>query len=324
MNPEARYRRAQELGDVPTEDAARELIAMLDDTGEVMIDEGCSVYDVEPTYAHVASAARESLAKLARVVWPVFVEMLPGASPEVARVLRGLLRGLTPEERVALPPALLDDLAADAVSQREWTWERDFALRVRRREIATPEAFWRARLDGHPEEGERVRALGKLVEIAADKAALAREVFGWLEVGAPVGRMTAHQALQRLSLPDDVARALVPVFVAMLDYGAPDRWMPESELESRWWPVAVAGLAHVGPAHAAAVRPVLVERLLARNEMMSLLGSLRSRLLDALGDPQALLAEIEPRLQQLEASENVVERNRAAEIRRYSAGRIQR
>jgi hypothetical protein len=345
MNAEARYRRAEQLGDVPTEDAARELIAMLADDGEVMIDEGCSVYDVEPTYAHVASAARDSLAKITRVVWPVLVEALPTATPSIAYTLLGLFRHVTPEERVALPAAVLDRLAEH---DRAWAWERDFARRVHARELATPAAFWRARL-AHPTSDERERALRTLVDIAHDKAALAREVAGWLDTDAPVPRMALFGALHRLPLPPALVRelaasrharahvelawllahhgepaaSLVPVLADMLDFDEPARWMPASELENRRWKLAVEALAKLGPL-AAAARPVLVDRLLARSETASLLGSLRSRLLDALGDPEALLAEIEPRLRQLEASTNVVEKNRAAEIRRWIAGRIER
>lgn len=122
------------------------------------------------------------------------------------------------------------------------------------------------------------------------------------------------------------AAALVPLCLEMLQHekiGDYVPWMPQGSLDDRRWRLASESLVLLGEA-AASAREALVERLLATNEQASLLGSLRSRLLDALGDPARLLAEIEPRLDQLAASADVVEANRGRQIRQHLESRLGR
>lgn len=350
MDAEARYARAQALASQPSEQAARELIAMLDDDEPVMIDEGFSVYDVEPTYAPVSSAARAALAQIAHAGWPVIVEALRG--PAHASALLHALARLAPEQRAALPPAAFDVIVdkATGAERAEWAWERELAARAG--ELGA-EAFWWARVDGHPSEHHREHALRRFAEITPDQGALVRELVAWLErPRAPFSVDAILAALRTLPLPATVVRALAgsdlvrrhPVLAGVLaPYGEPaaaivpvcvdllqhDKigdyvpWTPQSPLDDRRWRLASEALIALGE-HAAPARPVLVDRLLATNEQMSLQGSLRRRLVDALGDSGALLAALGPRIDALAASDDVVDRNRGQQLRDYLTARAQK
>ena len=359
-----RYMRAQALGTQPNDASVQELIAMLSDDGSYELDDGCAFFERDPTVLYVSEAARESLVGIAQRAWPLIVDALPGATATNVAALIEAIDHLSPEQRAALPPSAHDAIVS-AVERFAYechrfsktaAWERAFAQRVQSGELAEHEAFWRARMSEHPLSDARDHALLRLVRIATDKDALARELVGWLESDKypwyPMSWDTVIGALHELQLPPDLvqrlatsslprkhqslvivlarypeaATALVPVCVDMLQHkkiGDYTPWMPESPLDERRWRIAADALVAFGP-HAASVRPVLVERLLATNEQMSLMGSLRSRLLDVLGDPVALLAEIEARLDALATSSSIVDKNRAQQIRDLIAVRMKR
>lgn len=177
-----RYRHAEALGDTPTQGAARSLVAMIGDDAEVVLDEGFSVYDVEPTVDRVSSAVRGSLRKMPALAARAIVDALPAATTARAAALLTVLYDLPIEIRTAqsdLDHAIIEH-AARAVGPNEESqarFERAFSRRVRAGELADREAFWRAWL-AHPTRASK--AFFELHDIVADKAEYARELAAML------------------------------------------------------------------------------------------------------------------------------------------------
>lgn len=363
MDVRERYALARSLAETPGKASAKRLIALLHDEESYFLDDGVALFDRDPTEVFVWEAARDSLASMVQVAWPDIVEELerirvrsagldvaPPDDDRAARRLLGILEALSPEQRSALPWSAHQSIVGviAELGLREFAetaaWESDHAGGD-----PAQEAFWRTRLGEHPDSLEREHALLQLTQVAADKAGLVQELVQQLEGGAGG---TIVRAMDRLPLSPEVVRrlassdlprkhsalvkvlakygadaaALVPLCLEMLQHekiGDYVPWMPQGSLDDRRWRLASESLVLLGDA-AASAREALVERLLATNEQASLLGSLRSRLLDALGDPARLLAEIEPRLDQLEASADVVEANRGRQIRQHLESRIGR
>ena len=159
---------------------------MIGDDQEVTLDEGCSVYDVDPTTDRVSNAVRGSLQKMPALAARAIVDALATATTARAGALLTMLfSDLSIETRMALSD---DDHAtiervAQAVGPREAaqaSFERVFAQRLRAGELADREAFWRAWM-AHPTRSSK--AFFELHDIVADKATFAREIAGMLVRG---------------------------------------------------------------------------------------------------------------------------------------------
>lgn len=159
-----------------------------DQDEEVVLDEGFSVYDVEPTVDHLSNVIRRSLAKMPAFAVSAMIDALRTATTARAAALLSMLDDLPLELRTARPDedhAIIEQ-AARAVGPNEEAqarFERAFSQRVRAGELADPEAFWRAWL-AHPTRA--FKAIYELHDIVADKAAYARELAAMLLRGEHV------------------------------------------------------------------------------------------------------------------------------------------
>ena len=281
MDASARYDAALEVVLDRSDDATRRLIAMLGDDERVTTSEGCSVYDVEPTYDTVGGLAARELASRVERAWPVIVDGLAGASQDATRALLSVISQLAVEQRMALPDdayAKIEDAARSHGYPGEGDrarWDRDFARRKRAHEFPTDEALWRARLK-HPYSPERHGAIYRLRDIVADKGTFCRELAEYLDdsemrsavlytindlpralppetvralASGPLVR-ESEQLLSLLAEYGEPARALVPICIDMLcdkTLREGQAWeRVEAERDGRWR-CAIAALIKLLP-----------------------------------------------------------------------------
>jgi hypothetical protein len=157
---------------------------MLGETEVITLQEGVSVYDVEPIEGRVSSAAHASLVSMPAFAVPAIIEALPSATETLAEALWEVLDRCPVEQRIALPDdahAVIESAARrlGAAHAEHASFEGELARRVRTGEVAgAGESFWRAWL-AHPTRAHV--AVFRLVDVVADKGAYAREVAAWLE-----------------------------------------------------------------------------------------------------------------------------------------------
>lgn len=340
-----RYAHAEALGRAPSEEAASQLVEMLGDDGAYDLDDGIALFDREPTTVYVHEAAVAALAAMPAFAGRAIAAALPAATEPTVRRMFDVLDRLAGDHWAALPIEAHDVFVAQTERWRPRrlaaaTWERDFARRAP--ELADAEAFWRARTR-HCDGQQRVDAYRRLAQVVTDHAAFVRELVDLLIEHESATWLVAELFAQLPpTLPPSDVRALAasglprahPILLPVLArYGEPAAdiipiclellqqrrlgddvdWIA-NESDGRRWKPATQALRQLGDV-AAPVRPILIERLLATNEVMSLHGSLISALCDALGDWQQLEAELAPRLQALREG-GPVERRRAEEIQR--------
>lgn len=236
-----------------------------DDDTEVVLDEGFSVYDVEPTVDRLSNAIRRSLGKMPALAASAIVDALPDATTARARASLAMLFELPIEIRVALSDddhATIEGVArvVGPNEEAQARFERAFAQRVRSGELADREAFWRAWL-AHPTRASK--AMFELADVVADKAAYARELAGLLVRGAQLRfassigfilekcppsldadtvRALASSGLPRnnpeliapLAAHGAPASALVPVCLEMLQHGPVEEDESWNSRHVRW------------------------------------------------------------------------------------------
>lgn len=347
-DPEVRYRAAMALGDQPGEASEQRLVELLSDDGVVEVEPADFMRD-EPVYGYVAHVAMQSLVQLR--AWRTLLDAVPRVDASTARsclhhvISAGAELATWSDEELArlieravehgLPGPTIGDACA----------ERDLAPRARG---LAPEAFWRLRLVDHPIPSKRAAALARLATLVEDRAAFALEVVELLRSPDETMRKTAAGVLARLPpvLPDAVVHALATselvrtlddLLGALARHGAPAAALVPlclemlqqprlgdhvvtiaTDLENRRWRRAAQALVALGPA-AAAARPILVERLLASDETMSIQGSFRGRLFDALGGVEQARAEVEPAIAAALASGDARRVRIATEVARWLA-----